>query len=66
MAHDHLQLVNPDRDFLESDRASGDRGLTIETVSRTITQLASEQAIGLPSARRIVLRNSGALRQLNA
>jgi CRP/FNR family transcriptional regulator, nitrogen fixation regulation protein len=41
-------------------------GLTIETVSRTMTQLASEQAIGLPSARRIVLRNSGALRQLNA
>ena len=41
-------------------------GLTIETVSRTITQLASEQAIGLPSARRIVLRNSGALRQLNS
>lgn len=41
-------------------------GLTIETVSRTMTQLASEQAIGLPSARRIVLRNSSALRQLNA
>ena len=41
-------------------------GLTIETVSRTITQLASEQSIGLPSARRIVLRNSSALRQLNA
>jgi CRP/FNR family nitrogen fixation transcriptional regulator len=41
-------------------------GLTIETVSRTMTQLASEQAIGLPTARRIVLRNSGALRQLNA
>jgi CRP/FNR family transcriptional regulator, nitrogen fixation regulation protein len=41
-------------------------GLTIETVSRTMTQLASEQAIALPSARRIVLHNSGALRQLNA
>jgi CRP/FNR family transcriptional regulator, nitrogen fixation regulation protein len=41
-------------------------GLTIETVSSTMTQLASEQAIGLPTARRIVLRNSGALRQLNA
>jgi CRP/FNR family transcriptional regulator, nitrogen fixation regulation protein len=40
-------------------------GLTIETVSRTMTQLASERAIG-PSARRVVLRNSGALRQLNA
>jgi CRP/FNR family transcriptional regulator, nitrogen fixation regulation protein len=41
-------------------------GLTIETVSRTMTQLVSEQAIGLPSARRIVLRNAGALRRLNA
>ena len=41
-------------------------GLTIETVSRTMTQLVSEHAIGLPSSRRIVLRNSGALRQLNA
>jgi CRP/FNR family transcriptional regulator, nitrogen fixation regulation protein len=41
-------------------------GLTIETVSRTMTQLASKQTIGLPSARRVVLRNSGVLRQLNA
>jgi CRP/FNR family transcriptional regulator, nitrogen fixation regulation protein len=41
-------------------------GLTIETVSRTMTQLVSEQTIGLPSARCIVLRNCGALRQLNA
>jgi CRP-like cAMP-binding protein len=41
-------------------------GLTIETVSRTMTQLVSEQAIGLPSSRRVVLRNCGALRQLNA
>lgn len=41
-------------------------GLTIETVSRTMTQLVSERAIGLPSSRRVVLRNSGALRELNA
>jgi CRP/FNR family transcriptional regulator, nitrogen fixation regulation protein len=41
-------------------------GLTIETVSRTMTQLVSDQAIGLPSSRRIVLRNAGALRRLNA
>jgi CRP/FNR family transcriptional regulator, nitrogen fixation regulation protein len=41
-------------------------GLTIETVSRTMTQLVSEQAIGLPSSRRIVLRNTSALRRLNA
>jgi CRP-like cAMP-binding protein len=41
-------------------------GLTIETVSRTMTQLVSEKTIELPSARRIVLRNARALRQLNA
>ena len=41
-------------------------GLTIETVSRTMTQLVSEQAIALPSSRRIVLRNASALRRLNA
>jgi CRP/FNR family nitrogen fixation transcriptional regulator len=41
-------------------------GLTIETVSRTMSQLASESAIGLPSARRIVLRNRRALTALNA
>jgi CRP/FNR family transcriptional regulator, nitrogen fixation regulation protein len=41
-------------------------GLTIETVSRTMSQLVTDAAIGLPSSRRIVLRNRGALRQLNA
>lgn len=41
-------------------------GLTIETVSRTMTHLVSEQAIALPSSRRIVLRNAGALRRLVA
>jgi len=41
-------------------------GLTIETVSRTMTQLVSNRAIGLPSSRHIVLRNRGALRQLNS
>ena len=41
-------------------------GLTIETVSRTMTQLASDHAIGLLSARQIVLRNRGALHQLSS
>jgi CRP/FNR family nitrogen fixation transcriptional regulator len=36
-------------------------GLTLETVSRTISQLVREQAIALPNARRVVLRNPGAL-----
>ena len=41
-------------------------GLTIETVSRTLTQLATTSAIAVPSSRRIVLRNRSALRRLNA
>ena len=41
-------------------------GLTIETVSRTMSQLVSKSTIDLPSARRIVVRNPGALRHLNA
>jgi CRP/FNR family nitrogen fixation transcriptional regulator len=41
-------------------------GLTIETVSRTVTQLEHEAAIGLATSRRIVLRNRAILNQLNA
>ena len=41
-------------------------GLTIETVSRTLTQLESSAAIALPTSRRIVLRNRAALRQLDS
>ena len=41
-------------------------GLTIETVSRTMTHLVSEQAIALPTSRHIVLRNTGMLRRLAA
>ena len=41
-------------------------GLTIETVSRTMTQLENDAAIGLPTSRRIVLRNHAALSRLNA
>jgi len=41
-------------------------GLTIETVSRTMTQLENDAAIGLESSRRIVLRNRAALTRLNA
>jgi CRP/FNR family nitrogen fixation transcriptional regulator len=40
-------------------------GLTIETVSRTLTSLENSAAIALPSSRRIVLRNRAALRRLN-
>lgn len=41
-------------------------GLTIETVSRTMTQLETEAAIALPSSRRIVLRDRKALDRLNS
>lgn len=40
-------------------------GLTIETVSRTLTGLESAAAIELPASRRIVLRNRSALSRLN-
>jgi CRP-like cAMP-binding protein len=40
-------------------------GLTIETVSRTMTQLESAAAIELPSSRRVVLRNRATLGRLN-
>lgn len=40
-------------------------GLTIETVSRTLTQFQDDAAIELPSSRRVVLRNRLALNNLN-
>jgi len=41
-------------------------GLTIETVSRTFTQLAQSGTIVLETSRRILFRNRAALRRLNA
>jgi CRP/FNR family transcriptional regulator, nitrogen fixation regulation protein len=41
-------------------------GLTIETVSRTLTQLETEATIALPTSRRIVLRNRRELAGLNS
>jgi CRP/FNR family transcriptional regulator, nitrogen fixation regulation protein len=41
-------------------------GLTIETVSRTLTQLEAASTIELPSSRRVVLRNRNALCQMSA
>lgn len=40
-------------------------GLTIETVSRTFTQLAQSGTIALESSRRVVVRNRAALNRLN-
>jgi CRP/FNR family nitrogen fixation transcriptional regulator len=41
-------------------------GLTIETVSRTMTHLESTAAIALPSSRCVVLRNKVTLGRLNS
>ena len=41
-------------------------GLTIETVSRTLTQFQEDAAIELPSSRRVVLCNRSALNTLNS
>jgi CRP/FNR family nitrogen fixation transcriptional regulator len=40
-------------------------GLTIETVSRTLTQLERDGLIAIPAARRIVFRNRAALDEMN-
>ena len=40
-------------------------GLTIETVSRTLTQLEKTSAIAVPTSRRILLRNRSALNRMN-
>ena len=41
-------------------------GLTIETISRTLTQFEKSAAIALPSARQIEIRNRAALTRLNS
>jgi CRP-like cAMP-binding protein len=41
-------------------------GLTIETVSRTLTRLESSSAIALPSSRHIVLRSRAVLNRLDS
>ena len=41
-------------------------GLTIETVSRTLSQLERDGVISLPSARRVCLKDHRALRHLNS
>jgi CRP/FNR family transcriptional regulator, nitrogen fixation regulation protein len=41
-------------------------GLTIETVSRTLSQLERDALIEIPAARQIHLKNPSALRELNA
>ena len=58
----------PKRDEIELPMSRRDiadyLGLTIETISRTLTNLETEAAIALPSSRRITLRNRTALGQM--
>jgi CRP/FNR family transcriptional regulator, nitrogen fixation regulation protein len=65
-----LQLadrVRPDIDLPMSRADIADYlALTIETVSRAFTQMERDQAIDLPTSRHVVLRNRGALEQLQA
>jgi CRP/FNR family nitrogen fixation transcriptional regulator len=61
---------NPSEDELELPMSRQDiadyLGLTIETVSRTLTQLEKTAAIELPTSRRVLLRNRSALTRLNS
>lgn len=55
-----IELPMPRRDIADY------LGLTIETVSRTLSRLETAAAIGLPSSRRVVLRNRQVLDRLMA
>jgi CRP/FNR family nitrogen fixation transcriptional regulator len=57
---DEVELPMPRRDVADY------LGLTIETVSRTLTQLESQSVITLPTSKRVVLRNRAALKRLVA
>ncbi len=60
-SNDHLEIDLP---MTRQDIADY-LGLTIETVSRTLTQLQANAAISVPSSHRIILRKPAALRCLN-
>ena len=59
-AGDEIELPMPRQDIADY------LGLTIETVSRMMTQLEKGAAIALPTSRRVVLRNRSALNRTNA
>ncbi|OYV32842.1 MAG: transcriptional regulator, partial [Rhodospirillales bacterium 20-64-7] len=40
-------------------------GLTIETVSRTLSHMEKDKVIALPSPRRVMLKDRRTLRELN-
>jgi CRP/FNR family transcriptional regulator, nitrogen fixation regulation protein len=56
--HDRVELAMSRQDIADH------LGITIETVSRMLTQLESEEAIAIPEPRQIVLRKPATLRRL--
>jgi CRP/FNR family nitrogen fixation transcriptional regulator len=60
VASNEVELPMPRQDIADY------LGLTIETVSRTMTQLESAAAIGLPTSRRVLLRDQATLSRLAA
>jgi CRP/FNR family nitrogen fixation transcriptional regulator len=65
MAHRTTMTAAVERPMSRQDIADY-LGLTIETVSRTFTQLEQTGLIALPTSRRVELRNYNALKQLSA
>jgi CRP-like cAMP-binding protein len=57
---DVVELAMPRQDIADY------LGLTVETVSRTITQMEAKGLIALPTARQIVLRDVAALRRIDS
>jgi CRP/FNR family transcriptional regulator, nitrogen fixation regulation protein len=65
-----LAVRVPAADFIELPMSRRDiadyLGLTVETVSRTLSDLQNAAAIELPNSRRIVLRNRTVLHRLKS
>jgi CRP-like cAMP-binding protein len=59
-AQNEINLLMPRQDIADY------LGLTIETVSRTLTQLEQDEAIAVPKSRHILVRNRGALSRMNS
>jgi CRP/FNR family transcriptional regulator, nitrogen fixation regulation protein len=59
-AHNEIELPMSRQDIADY------LGLTMETVSRTLTQLEETETIAVPKSRHILVRNRGALNRLNS
>ncbi len=59
-SNEQVELPMPRQDIADH------LGLTIETVSRTLTRLENASAIAVPTTKRVVVRDQALLRELNA